>query len=159
MLESHVRDLQSTIAAILKRKEAYKVKYKQLRTTHASQLPQVVATPVSMVQGALIYEPVHVQENKRIRFSQEEEELVRQGLEKFAGSDTIWKDILLWGRGELEHVPQHRFHAKRSAIDIKDKARNLQRRAKKAHQRDQETQLCLAHQVGVAEASVAGSFE
>lgn len=59
-----------------------------------------------MVQGALIYEPVHVQENKRIRFSQEEEELVRQGLEKFAGSDTIWKDILLWGRGELEHVPQ-----------------------------------------------------
>ena len=54
---------------------------------------------------------------KRVRFSPEEEEALRQGHALYGGSSHVWRDILQKYRVT--------FHNSRTAVDLKDKWRNM----------------------------------
>ena len=75
--------------------------------------PRSVQTPASGSSGTA----ASAGEKQRVRFSQAEEDFLREGVVKHDESAKKWSDIL--------HDPAYQFHESRSTVDLKDKWRNI----------------------------------
>ena len=61
--------------------------------------------------------PTIAKKKQRVRFTQAEEDFLREGVVKYDGDATKWRKIL--------DDPNFHFHESRNTVDLKDKWRNI----------------------------------